>query len=70
MSMGELNLILRTAAVQSAAERQLENTNRINISGIAAITESLEGMFRGFSILGGARLSERYKLAKTYPAEY
>lgn len=36
--MGELNLILRTAAVHSAAERQLENTNRINISGIAAIT--------------------------------
>lgn len=30
--------MLRTAAVQRAAERQLEYTNRINISGIAAIT--------------------------------
>ncbi len=38
MSIGELNLMLRTAAVQRAAERQLEYTNRINISGIAAIT--------------------------------
>jgi hypothetical protein len=33
-----VNLILRTAAVQSAAVRQLEEGNRINISGIAAIT--------------------------------
>lgn len=30
--------MLRTAAVQSAAARQLENCNRMNISGIAAIT--------------------------------
>jgi Family of unknown function (DUF6502) len=33
-----VNLILRTAAVQSAAERQLENANRVNISGVAALT--------------------------------
>jgi Family of unknown function (DUF6502) len=33
-----VNLILRAAAVQSAAARQLENSNRVNISGIAAIT--------------------------------
>jgi hypothetical protein len=36
--MSEVNLILRTAAVQSAAVRQLQNKNRVNISGIAAIT--------------------------------
>jgi Family of unknown function (DUF6502) len=36
--MSEVNLILRTAAVQTAAARQLENSNRVNISGIAAIT--------------------------------
>jgi hypothetical protein len=38
LSMSEVNLILRTAAVQSAAFRQLENSSRVNISGIAAIT--------------------------------
>jgi Family of unknown function (DUF6502) len=38
LSMSEVNLILRTAAVQSAAERQLEKSIRLNISGIAAIT--------------------------------
>jgi hypothetical protein len=38
LSISEANLILRTAAVQSAAVRQLENSNRVNISGIAAIT--------------------------------
>lgn len=38
LSISEVNLILRTAAVQSAAERQLENSNRVNISGITAIT--------------------------------
>jgi hypothetical protein len=38
LSISEANLILRTAAVQSAAMRQLENSNRVNISGIAAIT--------------------------------
>jgi hypothetical protein len=38
LSISEVNLILRTAAVQSAAVRQLENSNRVNISGIAAIT--------------------------------
>ena len=36
--MSEVNLILRTAAVQSAAEQQLENSKRVNISGITAIT--------------------------------
>jgi len=38
LSISEANLMLRTAAVQSAAVRQLENSNRVNISGIAAIT--------------------------------
>jgi Family of unknown function (DUF6502) len=38
LSISEVNLILRTTAVQSAAVRQLENSNRVNISGIAAIT--------------------------------
>jgi hypothetical protein len=38
LSISEANVILRTAAVQSAAVRQLENSNRVNISGIAAIT--------------------------------
>ena len=38
LSISELNLILRTAAVQSAAVRQLENSSRVNLSGIAAIT--------------------------------
>lgn len=38
LSISEVTLILRTAAVQSAAGRQLENSNRVNISGIAAIT--------------------------------
>jgi hypothetical protein len=38
LSISEANLILRTAAVQSAAVRQLENSNRVNISGIAATT--------------------------------
>jgi hypothetical protein len=38
LSISEVNLILRTAAVQSAAERQLESSNRVNISGITAIT--------------------------------
>jgi hypothetical protein len=36
-------LILRTSAVKSAAARQLENSDRVNISGIAAIT----GISRG-----------------------
>jgi hypothetical protein len=38
LSISEVNLILRAAAVQSAAVRQLENSNRVNISGIAATT--------------------------------
>ena len=38
LSISEVNLILRTAAVQSAAVRQLQDSNRVNISGIAAIT--------------------------------
>lgn len=38
LSISEANLILRAAAVESAAERQLEKSNRVNISGIAAIT--------------------------------
>jgi hypothetical protein len=38
LSVSEVNSILRTAAVQSAALRQLENSSRVNISGIAAIT--------------------------------
>jgi hypothetical protein len=38
LSISEANLILRTVAVQSAAVRQLENSSRVNISGIAAIT--------------------------------
>jgi Family of unknown function (DUF6502) len=33
-----VNSILRTVAVQSAVVRQLEDSNRVNISGIAAIT--------------------------------
>ena len=33
-----MNSILRTAAVQSAAARQLEGGSRVNISGIAAVT--------------------------------
>ena len=43
LSISEANLILRTAAVQSAATRQLENSNRVNISGIAAITRIPRG---------------------------
>lgn len=37
-SVGDLQAMLREAAVKSAATRQLENANRINISGIAATT--------------------------------
>jgi hypothetical protein len=36
--MSEVNLMLRSAAVQAAAERQLENSKRVNISGITATT--------------------------------
>lgn len=38
LSVSEVNSILRTAAVQSAAVRQLESSVRVNISGISAIT--------------------------------
>jgi hypothetical protein len=38
LSISEVNLILRTAAVQSAATRQLEYSNRVNIAGISALT--------------------------------
>jgi hypothetical protein len=38
LSIGEVNSILRTGAIQSAAVRQLENSNRVNISGISALT--------------------------------
>ena len=38
LSIHELNLILREAAVRSAAARQLEVARRVNISGIAAST--------------------------------
>jgi Family of unknown function (DUF6502) len=38
LSISELNSLLRTAAVQRAAMRQLEDNARVNISGIAAIT--------------------------------
>ena len=38
LSVSEANALLRTAAVQTAAARQLENGRRINISGIAALT--------------------------------
>jgi hypothetical protein len=38
ISPGELNAILRHAAVRSAAAKQLEVSDRINISGIAATT--------------------------------
>jgi hypothetical protein len=43
LSIGEVNSILREAAVRGAARRQLENEKRINISGIAAAT----GVSRG-----------------------
>jgi hypothetical protein len=42
-SVNELHSMLREAAVRSAAERQLEDERRINISGIAATT----GISRG-----------------------
>ena len=38
LSISEVNFIFRAAAVQSAAVRQLENSDRVNISGIAAVT--------------------------------
>jgi hypothetical protein len=38
LSISEVNLIFRTATVQTAAMRQLENSNRVNISGISALT--------------------------------
>ncbi len=38
LSMNDVNSIFRTAAVQSAAARQLEVSNRVNISGIAVMT--------------------------------
>jgi hypothetical protein len=38
LSTGELHAIFREAAVRSAAARQLEHSERVNISGIAAIT--------------------------------
>ncbi|MGA2397944.1 MAG: DUF6502 family protein [Steroidobacteraceae bacterium] len=38
LSAGDLNLLLREASVRSLARRQLENSPRINISGIAATT--------------------------------
>ncbi len=38
LSPSELNSIFREAAVRSAAAKQLEDSNRINISGIAATT--------------------------------
>jgi hypothetical protein len=37
-TISDVNLIFRTATVQSAATRQLENSNRVNISGISALT--------------------------------
>jgi hypothetical protein len=43
LSIGEVNAILRDAAIRGAAERQLEDQKRINISGIAAAT----GISRG-----------------------
>lgn len=43
LSVNELNSMLREAAVQSAAGRQLEDKGRINFSGIAATT----GISRG-----------------------
>jgi Family of unknown function (DUF6502) len=38
LSIGEVNSILREAAVRGAAGRQLEDKKRVNISGIAAAT--------------------------------
>jgi len=38
LSTGDLNSIFREAAVKSAAAKQLDDANRINISGIAATT--------------------------------
>lgn len=38
LSISEVNILLRKAAVQSAAARQLESGDRVNISGIAAST--------------------------------
>ena len=43
LSIGEVNSILREAAVRGAAARQLEDKKRLNISGIAAAT----GVSRG-----------------------
>jgi hypothetical protein len=37
-SISEVNSLLRTVAVQSAATRQLEDSTRVNISGISAMT--------------------------------
>jgi hypothetical protein len=37
-SISEVNSLLRIVAVQSAATRQLENSTRVNISGISAMT--------------------------------
>jgi hypothetical protein len=38
LSAGDMNLLLRAAAVRGVAKRQLEISRRINISGIAATT--------------------------------
>jgi uncharacterized protein DUF6502 len=38
LGVSEVNSLLRTAAVQSAAMRQLEDSTRVNISGISAVT--------------------------------
>lgn len=38
LSVGELHAIFREAAVRSAAAKQLEVSNRVNVSGIAATT--------------------------------
>lgn len=43
LSISEVNSILRTAAVKSALTRQLEYSNRVSISGIAAATAISRG---------------------------
>jgi hypothetical protein len=43
LSVSEVNLLLREAAVRNAAQRQYQNGQRVNISGIAAMT----GISRG-----------------------
>ncbi len=55
LSVSEVNSILRTAAVHTAAARQLKDSDRVNISGIAAVTGISRGEVSRILHSGGTR---------------